>query len=286
MSVVEFRAFTCDILPSSQWIQATNLTCRQNVTVCGFSASRQGNWIITQHISRVVNSTALQQVSVQVDFTLNSCTEMNNCTRRFSIHKYETSTINATAARTLSNYQIVSLISPRDVFTPTVRENASVEMNFGRGETGFYLGIQERDSCITINRLLVFYYVCPAMTDDLVTHPETIAPVIGDSTPIEVNGTCVENASPENGAGPRLTCSQSGDWSENNGDGCVCNPEFLPSSDGCSCEGTLSLFMYVRSICLHVFPCLCIPSMASVLRQSVCQINETVGEEKTYLCYP
>ena len=204
----------------------------------------------------MVNGTALQQVSVQVDFTLTSCTEMN-CSRIFSIHKYETSTINATAARTRSNYQIVTLIVPRDVFSPTVRENASVEMNFVRGETGFYLGIQERDSCLTINRLLVFYYVCPAMTDDLVTHPETIAPVIGDSTPTEVNGTCVENASPENGAGPRLTCTQNGDWSEN--DECVCNPQFLPSSDGHSCEGMLSVLMYVRSVCLFFLVCTYLP---------------------------
>lgn len=269
MNVVEFRSHTCDILPSSQSIQATNLTCRQTVTVCGLSASRPGKWIITQHISRVVNGTSLQQVSVKIDFTLNSCTEMNNCTRRFVLHKYETSTINATAARNLGNYQIVRMITPRDVSTPIVRENASVEINFGRGATGFYLGIQERDSCITINRLLVFYYVCPAVTDDLIIHPETVAPVIGDSTPIEVNGTCVENASPENGARARLTCTHNGDWSENSGDGCVCNRQFLLSSDGRSCEGMLSVF------CLPVYPCLCVSS--SALRQGVCQMNETEG---------
>ena len=248
MNVVEFGSHTCDILPSSQSIQATNLTCRQGVTLCGLSAGRQGKWLITQHISRVVNGTALQQVSVKVDFTLNSCTEMNNCTRRFVLHKFETSTINATAARNLGNYQIVRMIGPRDVSTPTVRENASVEINFGRGATGFYLGIQERDSCITINRLLVFYYVCPAETDDLIIHPETVAPVIGDTTLIEVNGTCVENASPENGAEPRLTCSQNGDWSENSGDGCVCNRQFLLSSDGRSCEGMLSVLCLYLSI--------------------------------------
>ena len=274
INVVEFRSHTCDILPSSQWIQATNLTCRQGVTVCELSASRQAKWLITQHISRVVNGTALQQVSVKIDFTLNSCTEMNNCTRRFVLHKYETSTINATAARNLGNYQIVMRITPRDVSTPTVRENASVEINFGRGATGFYLGILERGSCITINRLLVFYYVCPAETDDLIIHPETVAPVIGDTTLIEVNGTCVENASPENGAEPRLTCSQNGDWSESSSDGCVCNRHFFLSSDGHSCEGMLSV------LCLPVYPCLCISS--SVLRQSVCQINESEGGKSSF----
>ena len=205
----------------------------------------------------------------------------------FSIHKYETSTINATAARTLSNYQLVRRIVPRGF---TVRENVSVEMNFVRGETGFYLGILERDSCITINRLLVFYYVCPAMTDDLVTHPETIAPVIGDSTPTEVNGTCVENASPENGVGPRPKCSQNGDWSESSGDGCVCNLQFLLSSDGHSCEGALPVLrLYTKllhrndgrscmfvlsaslSLSVYVFKCF---EAEYVLN------NETVGRKK------
>ena len=89
--------------------------------------------------------------------------------------------------------------------------------------------------------MLVFYYVCPAVTDDLIIHPETIAPVVGDSTPIEVVGQCVENASPENVTGPRLTCSQNGVWSAISGAGCVCSPGFEASSDGRSCEGMLSV---------------------------------------------
>ena len=43
-----------------------------------------------------------------------------------------------------------------------------------------------------------------AEADDLITRPETIAPIIGASTPVQVVGQCVKNASPENGVGPRL----------------------------------------------------------------------------------
>ena len=127
------------------------------VSVCGFSAGTQDNWIITQHISRIVNGTALQQVTVQVDFIMNACGIENNCRRSFAIHKYETSTISTTAARNLSNYELVGQIVPRDG-RGAVRENASVNINFATEATGFYLGIQDEASCIVIHRVLVFYY--------------------------------------------------------------------------------------------------------------------------------
>ena len=214
------------------------------VTVCGFRAGTQDNWIITQHISRMVNGTALQQVTVQVDFLMNTCDIENNCRRSFAIHKYETSTINTAAARNLSNYEHVGKIVPRDG-SGSVIENGSVNINFATGleTTGFYLGIQDETSCVVIHRVLVFYYVCPAVTSDLITRPETIAPIIGGTAPVQVVGQCVENASPESGVQPRLTCSQKGVWS---GAGCVCNPGFKPSSDGRSCEGMLSVCLSVR----------------------------------------
>ena len=225
-----------------QWIQSSSSVCRVTVSVCGFIAGRQDNWMITQHISRMVNGTALQQVTVQVDFIMNTCDIDNNCRRSFAIHKYETSTINATGARNLSNYEFVDWIVPRDA-SGSVRENGSVNVNFATEATGFYLGIRDESSCIVIRRVLVFYYVCPAMTSDLIARPETIAPVVGDSTPIEVVGQCVENASPENGVGPRLTCSQNGLWSENSGAMCVCNPGFQSTSDDHSCAGMLSVYL-------------------------------------------
>ena len=193
--------------------------------------------MITQHINRMVGGTALPQVTVQVDFQLISCTQMNNCGRTFAIHKYETSTINATAARNLDNYEFVP---PR--ITPTdgsgdVRENSSVQIDFSTEETGFYLGIRDETSCVVVHRVLAFYYVCPAETLDLITRPEVIAPFIGNSSPIVVNGQCVENSSPENGIGARLTCSQNGVWGGLDGAGCVCDTGFQRSLDGRSCVG-------------------------------------------------
>ena len=251
-------AIMCDYFYSFQWTQNTNLVCRQAAFVCGFQAGNQDNWMITQHISRMVGGTALPQVTVQVDFQLNSCTQMNNCGRTFAIHKYETSTVNATAARNLSNYEFVP---PR--ITPTddsgdVRENSSVQIDFSTGATGVYLGIRDETTCVLVHRVLVFYYVCPAETSDLITRPEVIAPFIGNSAPIMVNGQCVENSSPENGIGARLTCSQNGDWGGLGGAGCVCDTGFQRSLDGRSCVGTF------LSVCpsVHQFtPCLPLPPL-------------------------
>ena len=218
------------------------------VTVCGFTAGRQDNWLITQHISRMVNGTALQQVTVQVDFIMNTCDVDNNCRRSFAIHKYETSTINATAARNLTNYEFAGQIVPRDG-SGTVRENGSVELSFSTEATGFYLGIQDDNSCIVIHRVLVFYYVCPAVTSDLIARPETIAPISGAR---QVVGQCVENASPESGAGPLFICSQNGIWTSNIGTGCVCGSGFQSSSDGRSCVGTLSVCLPFSLTCQHL----------------------------------
>ena len=230
-----------------QWIQASSSNCRVTLQVCGFTAGRQDNWIITQHISRMVNGTALQQVTVKVEFRMSTCNILNNCRRSFSVQKYETSTINVTAARNLSNYEFVGQIVPRDG-SGSVRENKSVELNFATEATGFYLGIQDDTSCIVIHRVLVFYYVCPAVTSDLIARPETIAPISGAR---QVVGQCVENASPESGVGPRFICSQSGIWSVNIGAECVCDSGFQSSSDGRSCVGMFS-------VCLSAFLSLCL----------------------------
>ena len=222
--------------------------------MCGYTAGNQDNWMITQHISRMVGGTALPQVTVQVDFRLNPyCTAMYNCDRTFAIHKYETSTINATAARSINNYEFVP---PR--ITPTdgsgdVRENSSVQIDFSTAATGVYLGIRDETSCVSVHRVVVFYYVCPAETSDLITHPEVIAPFIGNSAPIVVNGQCVENSRPQNGIGARLTCSQNGVWGGLDGAGCVCDTGFQRSLDGHSCVG-----MFLSLVCpfVHRFtPC-------------------------------
>ena len=149
--------------------------------------------------------------------------------------------MNTTAARNLSNYEFVDQIVPRNG-SGSVRENGSVNINFTTEATGFYLGVRDVDSCIVIHRVLVFYYVCPAVTSDLIARPETIAPISGAS---QVVGQCVENARPESGAGPLFVCSQNGVWSLCIGTGCMCGSGYQSSSNNRSCVGTLSVYLSV-----------------------------------------
>ena len=107
-----------------------------------------------------------------------------------------------------------------------------------------------------IHRVLVFYYVCPAVTSDLIIRPDTIAPIIGGSAPTtQVVGQCVEGTQPENGVEPRLTCLPMGIWSVNLGSGCVCGSGFQSSPDGRSCVSTFSVCLSAFSLSLtSAFP--------------------------------
>ena len=73
-------------------------------------------------------------------------------------------------------------------------------------ESGFYMAVVDLSICILIERVLVFYYVCPAETSELITRPETIAP----ESP--VNRECVENSFPQTGSNPVLRCADEGEW--------------------------------------------------------------------------
>ena len=201
---------TLCIFSSSQWTQTTSFVCRQSVAVCGFEVPPQDNWLITQHISRNINGILLDQAIVQVEFEFNGCT-VNECAQMFTFQRFVTSTIDPTAAANVSNYHLVDTIAPA---SSSLRQNASVVINFEGNETGFYLAIRDQLSCLSIHRVLVFYYVCPAVTQDLIIHPETRAPPnTSSSEPITVMGTCVGSALPVLGEQPVISCLGGGVWS-------------------------------------------------------------------------
>ena len=221
-----------DIL-SLQWTQQGDRGCQQVVTVCGFNTGQQNNWLITQHISRQT-TTLLPQVTVIIEYEFSNCDTVMNCPRTFSIWKYDTSTIDTTLARDTSKYTPVANIAPGDT-SGNVRQNETIEIDFSGSETGFYLAIRDEDSCLFIHRVLVFYYVCPEITENLIIHPEILAPPISPtSQPINVNnGRCVPNAATTGGGNPILTCSQGGIWSIIVN--CTCDPGFSMNADGTAC---------------------------------------------------
>ena len=110
-------------------------------------------------------------------------------------------------------------------------------------ETGFYIALVDQSTCIIVHHILVFYYVCPAETSDLITRPETIAP---EST---ICGQCIENSSPTSSDQPLLFCGEMRTWEVIIG-GCACNPGFQGViEDGVvtNCSGT----------CIRMYMCTC-----------------------------
>ena len=221
-----------------QWIQNSNSPCQQNVHVCGYSAGRQNNWLITQLINRTVKGERLPQVSVLIQFEMQGCDVTLKCQHTFNTHIYETSLPDSDEARNIKNYRQVERISPDD--TSGVRVNETVDVNFSTEFTSFYFAIQDETSCIVITRMIIFYHVCPSETADLVLRPQTVAPIVTrQSLPISVKALCVENASPINmlDGAPTLKCNEGGLWSSVPSLGCQCDLGYVASMDRQRCEG-------------------------------------------------
>ena len=227
----------------NQWIQQSNIPCQQSVQVCGFSAGPQDNWLITQLINRTVNGARLPQVSVMIEFEQRNCDITLNCQQTFNTHVYEISTDNSTEARNLSNYQQVQSVSPDN--TGGNRENETVTVNFSTNHSSFYFAVEDEKTCMVITRLIVFYTVCPAQTANLIQYPETISPSTNPQRNLSspVTASCIENAEPENGIAPIVSCGAEGIkfWKDVvPGEGCHCVSGYFRENETC----TRKLFMH------------------------------------------
>ena len=162
------------------------------------------------------------------------------CWQSFDVYKFQTSTVIREAARNTSNYVRVGTVSPADK-SGTVDTNETLDIDL-TAESGFYMAVVDLSTCIIIQHILVFYYVCPAETSELITRPETIFP----ESPVD--GECVENSSPQTGANPVLRCGDEGRWEVVIP--CQCNPGYEGKSEEESlvlCRG-----MYYLSSCCEL----------------------------------
>ena len=151
-----------------QWFQPRLLPCNGSVSVCGCSEGIQENWLITQHINTVLpGGERLRRVTAQFEGTLNGCDITRQCRQSFEVYKWLTSTIDRSAAANTDNYIRVDRLSPD--FTSGIMsfvEYLDIELD------GLYLAVVDRSTCIELTRLLVFYYVCPEETSELISRPE------------------------------------------------------------------------------------------------------------------
>ena len=217
--------------------------------MCGFSEGAQENWLITQHISRELeDGQRLQKVTAQFQFTLNGCDVSRQCRQSFVVYKWQTSTIDREAARNTDNYDRVGLIST-EITDGNVRATESLTIELS-AERGFYLAVVDLGTCISIHRILVFYYVCTAEISELIIRPAAIH-VPDNSESALVNGECVENSSPQNGLNPVLRCGDKGQWQVVIP--CHCNPGY-ELDDLFQCSGILPRFMlYIYERDCHAY---------------------------------
>ena len=196
-----------------QWAETVAFGCLHQLEVCGFTVPDQDNWLITQHINRTLpDGFKLEQVSVTVEFSFVGCTG-SECAASFSVYKYDTSVIDPAAARIVSNYgnTPVERVVPLDQ-AGLGRQNKTFEIDFEANdqETGFYLAIRDENSCISIHRVLVFYYVCPGEARHTVQFQEKLAPPVG-GTAVAADAECIPRASPSSPSGEvRVTCDGRG----------------------------------------------------------------------------
>ena len=208
------------------------------MSVCGFSAGAQENWLITQHINTVLpggGGERLRKVTVQFEGTLNGCDISRQCRQSFEVYKWETSTINRTAAASTANYVRVGRVSP-SVTNGVMSFVASHDIELSDDENGFYLAVVDLSTCVTLSRILVLYYVCPEETSELISRPEAIDSESIEGTP-SVEGECVENSSTESGADPVLMCGVGGQWQVIVP--CLCNPGYQLDSSQDQCSGII-----------------------------------------------
>ena len=159
-----------------------------------------------------------------IEFQLQECRVQSNCQRTFNTHKYETSSEDSARARNVGNYQQMQRVFLTSDVTSSTASNVTINVNFFSVNTSFYFAIEDETSCIAVNRVIVFYHICPNQSANLIHHPETIAPMFADPPvpPVSVTASCVDSAEPENGLAPKLSCSNGGTWGIVPGTGCQC----------------------------------------------------------------
>ena len=215
--------------------------------MCGFFEGAQENWLITQHINTVLpggGGERLRKVTVQFEGTLNGCDTNRQCRQSFEIYKWETSAIDRNGATNTNNYVRVGRISPA-VTSGDMPFVESHDIEFGT-TGGFYLGVVDLSTCVTLTRILVLYYVCPEETAELISRPEAIESQSLEGSPA-VEGECVENSSTDGGVDPILICGSWGQWQVIKP--CLCNPGYHLDTSQEQCSGSL-VILQVMTICL------------------------------------
>ena len=217
-----------------QWRDnAQTSACIHQLLACDPNNQPQDNWLITQFIN--ITDDNVEQLVVNMTFStaLSSCS--NNCQQSFSMQAYETNIPDETGRVNQSFYQNTQT---RFFHRQGDEDTESALDTFTITSKGLYLAVVDTGSCTRINRLYVFYYVCPTQVVNMIQYPETVSPPTSNPQDRTAMGTCIDDASPVDGAILELDCSINGNWG-NNELGCSCDPGYEIVMDNCQRKGRL-----------------------------------------------
>ena len=171
-----------------QWRSSFGGLCAAQPRTCHFRESTpQDNWFFTHYI-HFINAT---EVIVNITTNFQECRLNPSCNQLYvDMYRYERNGVDATAARTTTNYQFVRRIEQPSGFSG---QQYTTSFNFTpSGNTnGFYLGFRDTGTCVNILRIQVYYRISPQRTDGLVTYPEIALPRQGSTTAM---ATCAANS--------------------------------------------------------------------------------------------
>ena len=246
------------------WQQQRRLgNCRVEVFNCKVaqdgsteSSDEEDNWVVTQHV-RV--SRTVQDLRVFLRFTLTRCPPDARTTCRDSFALY---IVPSNVSSTISRADVVTYSSTLSSVRITGPDGAatskyhSIARGTLTGYEGFRIALRNENACVTIHRIQVLYWICPAGRQGL-------AYVDAAEDPNEFGTfTCVGNSSLIDPAINQGFCKvsttgneQSADWVTLGGgavdlsQACGCDPGFgftqINGEDHCQGETTIShIFSY------------------------------------------
>ena len=145
-----------------QWRSTFGGLCAAQPRSCDFRESRpQDNWFFTQYIN-YINAT---EIFVNITANFLECRLNSACTQLYlDMYRYERNGVDATAARTTTNYQLVRRIEQPSDFSQQ-QYMTSFSFTPSGNNNGFYLGFRDTDTCVNILRLQVYYSTLPQMPD-------------------------------------------------------------------------------------------------------------------------
>ena len=238
-----------DFSSNIQWRSSFGGLCAAQPRSCYFRESTpQNNWFFTQYI-RYINAT---EMFVNVTVNFQECRLNPSCTQLYvDMYRYERNGVDATAASTTTNYQLVRRIEQPSDFIGQ-QYAASFSFTPSGNTNGFYLGFRATGTCVNILRIQVYYRISPRRTAGLVMYPEIALPLQGSSGTVTAMATCAANS--RNLTNLLITCFANGSCVDVASCACVPGYEYVAGTGGSAqCRGESNLlvchYQHLHSFC-------------------------------------